>query len=275
MTIKTAALAAIGALVLTTGAALANGGKTVGSLKDPGPVAAPCCDANWNGFYFGGGLGWGTMIASQTDDWGPSAASTPNHNEHEFGSDGIFGFLRIGLDRQVHPGIVLGAFADFEFHDTGFGSFGRRERRTKDFVVGTDRFSRDVDVDTAWAIGARIGVISNCCTMWYFNAGYTEAELDFKFTRNNVTVPGTVAGETYGGWFIGGGLEQQLARGWGLSFEYRLAALDNKTIFSGFYDMGGATNYHLEKLEPTLHTVRMGVTYKFDIDRGRMLEPMK
>src|SRR5436189_3332382 len=96
MTKKLMALAFGGAAVLMASPALADG-----YAAKAAPVA--CCEANWNGIYFGGGVGWGAMITGQTDSFGP-VAPVGTVNEHEFGSDGVFGFLRLGLDRQVHPG---------------------------------------------------------------------------------------------------------------------------------------------------------------------------
>jgi outer membrane immunogenic protein len=267
MTKKLMALALSGAAVFMASPALADGYK---------PKAAPvaCCEANWNGIYFGGGVGWGAMITGQTDSFGP-AAPVGTVNEHEFGSDGVFGFLRLGLDRQVHPGIVLGAFADFEFHDVGiFGRVSSQRRATKFFTAGTDTFRTDVDLDTSWAVGARLGFVRSCCTMWYINAGYTQADVNFKFTQNNVTVPGTRNDVTVAGWFLGGGVEQQLGRGFALNLEYRLASYESKEVFNGQYTINTVNSFHREELDPTVHTVRLGVIYKFDVHTPRV-EPLK
>jgi outer membrane immunogenic protein len=268
MTKRFMVLAVSGAAVLMASPALADGYKAKAA-----PVA--CCEANWNGIYFGGGIGWAAMIAGQTDSFGPTAP-VGTVNEHEFGSDGVFGFLRVGLDRQIHPGIVLGAFADFEFHDVGaFGKLSSQRQATKLFTAGTDVFRRDVDLDTAWAVGARLGFVRSCCTMWYINGGYTEADINFKFTQNGVTVPGTRSDVTVSGWFIGGGVEQQLARGFALSLEYRLANYDSKDVFNGQYLVGGVNSFHREELDPTIHTVRLGLTYKFDVHSRPQMEPLK
>ncbi len=268
MTRKLMALALGGAAALMASPALADGYKAKAA-----PVA--CCEANWNGIYFGGGVGWGAMITGQTDNFGPTAA-VGTINEQEFGSDGVFGFLRVGLDRQVHPGIVLGAFADFEFHDLGiFGKVSNQRRATKYFTTTTETFRTDVDLDTSWALGARLGFVRSCCTMWYINAGYTQADIDFKFTRNNVTVPGTRNDVTLSGWFLGGGVEQQLSRGFALSLEYRLASYDSKEVFNGQYSINGANQFHREELDPTVHTVRLGLTYKFDVHNRAAAVPLK
>jgi outer membrane immunogenic protein len=271
MTSKLMALALGGAAVLMASPALADGYK---------PKAAPvaCCEANWNGIYFGGGFGWGAMITGHTDSFGP-AAPVGSTNEQDLGSDGVLGFFRLGLDRQIHPGIVLGAFADFEFHDVGiFGSLSnqRRTKKKKHHAppAFTDVFEHDVSLDTAWAIGARLGFVRSCCTMWYINGGYTQADIDYTFTRNNVAVAGASNDVTVGGWFLGGGVEQQLGRGLALALEYRYASYDSKEVFNGTNDITGAVLFHREEIDPTIHTVRLGLTYKFDV-HNRAPVPLK
>jgi len=272
MTRKLMALALGGAAALMASPALADGYKAKAA-----PVA--CCEANWNGIYFGGGFGWGAMITDHSDSFGPTAA-LGSTNGQDIGSDGVFGFLRLGLDRQVHPGIVLGAFADFEFHDIGiFGSLSnqRRGSKTKYYAppTFTDVFQHDVSLDTAWAIGARLGFVRSCCTMWYINGGYTQADVDFTFTLNNATLPGSRNDVTLGGWFLGGGVEQQLGRGLALSLEYRYASYDSKEVFNGQNTITGINQFHREEIDPTIHTVRLGLTYKFDVHNRAAVVPLK
>ena len=174
--------------------------------------------------------------------------------------------------------MVIGAFADYEFHDAGiFGKAMRDRRDTKNFVVGTDTFERTVDLNNAWAIGARIGMARSCCTLWYLNAGYTQAELESRFRINGADVSGARKDNRHDGWFWGGGVEQQLGRGFSLALEYRYATYDSKESFNGQYAMGGVTSWHQEELDPVVHTVRLGVNYKFDIHGAReaVAEPMK
>lgn len=274
MIINTHRMAGIAALIVClSGPAAADGYVSPKSLKD---APSPCCEANWNGVYIGVALGWGSMVAGQDDDWGPGPGITPFHNEHEFGSDGILGVLRIGLDRKIMHGIVIGAFADYEFHDLGFGGRSTNGRRTKEYIVAGNRFSRDVDANSGWAVGARLGLARDCCTMWYSTIGYTQTEIEFDFKRNDVDILGTKKSTTFGGLFVGGGVEQQLGRGWALALEYRYAMYEDKLIFSGFHDgSGGILAYHDEKLFPNIHSVRLGLSYKFDVHGHRAVEPLK
>jgi outer membrane immunogenic protein len=264
------ALAVGGAAVLMASPALADGYKAQAA-----PVA--CCEANWNGVYFGGGVGWGAMITGHSDSFGP-LAPVGTVNQQDIGSDGVFGFLRLGLDRQIHSGFVLGAFADFEFHDIGILGNLSNQRRAKKKYYGpppaNDVFQHDVNLDTAWAIGARLGLVRSCCTMWYINGGYTQADVDFTFTANNVTIPGSRHDVTLGGWFLGGGVEQQLGRGLALSLEYRYASYDSKEVFNGTNNITGTPLLHREEIDPTIHTVRLGLTYKFDV-HNRAAVPLK
>ena len=112
--------------------------------------------------------------------------------------------------------------------------------------------------------------------MWYINAGYTQADVDFTFTLNNVTVPGSRNDVTLGGWFIGGGVEQQLGRGFALSMEYRYANYDVEGSLQRFvHDGRREPMFHREELDPTIHTVRLGLTYKFDVHNRAAAVPLK
>jgi outer membrane immunogenic protein len=270
MTKKLMALA-FGAAMLMAGPALADGYKRA-------PVAAACCDANWNGIYFGGGFGWAALLTNQDDHW----ASTGNSNRQELGSDGAFGFLRIGLDRQVHSGIVLGAFADYEFHDIGIGgsssNSSRRQKKSYYYNSTTTTFDlveNDASLDSTWAVGARLGLVRSCCTMWYVNGGYTQAELDRTFRLNNATVVGSRNDVTVGGYFVGAGVEQQLGKGFALSMEYRYASFETKDVFNGSYTLGGVPDTHRHEIDPIIHSVRFGLTYKFDVHQRAAVVPLK
>jgi outer membrane immunogenic protein len=271
---KLMALAVGGAAMLMASPALADGSVA----KKRAPVVE-CCDANWNGIYFGGGVGWAAMITDHTDVFGPTATGpTDFHNRQDLGSDGVFGFLRVGLDRQVHPGIVVGAFADFELHDIGaFGSLSNQRRsKKKQYYAppGNDVFQNDVSLDSAWALGARIGFVRSCCTMWYINGGYTRAEIDHTFTVNNVSLTDSRNDVTLGGFFLGGGVEQQLGRGFALSLEYRYAAYESKEVYNGRYYVNGTEETHRQDIDPTVHSMRLGLTYKFDVHQ-RAPAPLK
>jgi opacity protein-like surface antigen len=272
MTKKLMALAFGGVAMLMAGPALADGYKRA-------PVAAACCDTNWNGIYFGGGFGWAALLTNQDDHW----ASTGNSNRQELGSDGAFGFLRIGLDRQIHSGFVLGAFADYEFHDIGIGgsssNSSRRQKKSYHYNPITTNFDlveNDASLDSTWAVGARLGLVRSCCTMWYVNGGYTQAELDRTFRVSNNTIVGNSNSDvTVGGWFAGAGVEQQLGKGFSLFMEYRYASFETKDVFNGTYTLGGVNDTHRHEVDPIIHSVRFGLSYKFDVHQRAAVVPLK
>ena len=274
-------LVAVAALGMMAGGALAAdlSGKAPkgGSIKDAPAPAAECCQANWNGIYIGGGIGYAGLVADHNDDFAIPAGAV--RNQAEIGSDGFLGFIRMGLDRQVGEGIVMGLFAEYEFDDLGIGSSSsnssKRKGRYKYYNVNNDVFEHGFDLDNSWAIGARLGFVRSCCTMWYLTGGYTQSEISNTFTRNDVAVAGTINGGKYAGWFIGGGVEQQLGRGLSLMLEYRYAHLEDKLIFDGTNDITGLALAHRETLDPAIHSVQLGVNYKFDLGGHRTLAPLK
>src|SRR5690606_20868990 len=97
----------------------------------------------------------------------------------------------VGYDRQINPNIILGVFADYAFGDL---------KRTET-LGGMARIKSDIG-NNNWAVGARLGFVHSCCTMWYVNAGYTQADHEWSL--------GTPWGEigddkTLDGYFVGGG----------------------------------------------------------------------
>ena len=271
MTKKLMALAFGGAAMLMAGPALADGYKRA-------PVAAVCCDANWNGVYFGGGFGWAALLTNQDDHW----ASTGNSNRQELGSDGAFGFLRIGLDRQIHSGFVLGAFADYEFHDIGIGgsssNSSRRQKKYYHYTAPTtfDLVENDASLDSTWAVGARLGLVRNCCTMWYLNAGYTQADLDRTFRLSNGSIVGNSNNDvTVGGWFVGAGVEQQLGKGFFLSMEYRYATYETEGRLQRHVYARRRDRYSSPRGRSDHPLGALGLTYKFDIHQRAAVVPLK
>ena len=248
-------LAIGGLLTLSTGAALADGlpdyrGR---SMKD---VSAPCCSTNWDGIYVGAAVGVGAVITDARDPDG--VFFNQGASVSGLGGDGIFGAITVGMDRKIHDGIVLGVFGEYEFGD-----------RTVDINDGNGNnisFSKK----DAWSVGARLGFVRNCCTMWYVNGGYTNAKFD-------LGVPASISAsnkidfdDRLDGWFVGGGVETALRDGWFLKLEYRYADYGSNDVTVSNSDFTSKLS-----LEPVEHSVRLGIVYKFDMHRDRMVEPMK
>jgi outer membrane immunogenic protein len=244
----------LGALLLMSSPALADGMR---SVKD----APVCCEANWNGLSIGAGVGVSVFLNRQTDIvTGPPPPGLPppppvTDPFDAVGGSSILGTVSIGYDRQVAPGVVIGVFTDYDFSDTEF--------EHTNGVVETIRL-RDT-----WSVGARIGLVRSCCTLWYVNAGYANADFRYRFTDASLAT--FAHDDRVGGWFAGVGVEQQIGRGLSLKLEYRFNRFEDAAF--SFVDTGGTT--HDMKFEPELHTVRLALTYRFDVHRDRYVAPLK
>lgn len=233
------------ALLLSAGPAAADG------LPSKGRVAAPVAAAgpNWNGFYVGVGIGAGAAVndlslnAARRDYGEPELSSTEDGVDRitllgaGIGGEGIFGTLTVGYDRVIRPGWVAGVFADYDFGSNISGDitfFGA---------------SASIDHEHSWAIGGRLGFLTNPSTLVYGTAGYTQAEFDYF----------GVLSKTFSGYFVGAGIESFLRDNWTLKLEYRFSQYGSETLDSGSF---GPIVLTLED-EPSMHTARLVLSYKF------------
>ncbi len=205
------------ALALSGSAAVADGmDKKMG---------AACCAPTWSGFYIGAGVGGGAVVY----DIGGVA---------DFGGEGFFGTVTIGYDHQINSRWVAGIFADYDFSNI----------KTSGSLFGVSG-----EIQNAWAVGARLGMLTSPTTLWYGTAGYTEMEVDLNVP---ISVP------TFTGYFLGGGAESQLGGGWSLKGEYRFSQFDSETIAG-------------VDVEPTMHSFRAVLSYKFGDRREEVRAPLK
>jgi outer membrane immunogenic protein len=200
------------ALALSAGPAVADGmDKRAG---------AGCCASSWSGFYIGAGAG-GMAVAYDIDTGGGFGTG-------DYGSDGVFGTVTIGLDHQINSRVVVGLFADYDFTNIKTSA-----------NLGLATISGEFK--NAWSVGGRLGVLSSPTTLWYGTAGYTQASVDVNL---GISVP------DFNGYFVGGGVESQLGRGWSLKGEYRYSQYGSETV-SGV------------DVEPSTHSARAVLSYKF------------
>jgi len=224
------------ALLLSAGPAAADGMPTKGSVK-AAPAAA---GSNWNGFYLGVGIGAGALVADKPvtghyyDDEAlqsyPIAAT-------EYGGEGVFGTVTIGYDRVIRPGWVAGVFADYDF-----GSSISSDNLN---VLGQPHGPASIDHNSSWAVGARLGFLTNPSTLIYGTVGYTQADLDvFRYGST-----------TFDGYFVGAGIETFLRDNWTLKLEYRYSDFGSEQVV----DYG-----HISAdVDPSTHTARLVLSYKF------------
>jgi outer membrane immunogenic protein len=186
---------------------------------------AACCDARpWTGFYVGAGVGAGAVVHE---------LSVTGFSFDGIGGEGIFGTVTVGYDRLIHPRIVAGVFADYDFSDI-----------STDLAV-SGLFSASVNHKSAWSVGARLGYLTSPTTLWYGTAGYTEAKFNISTSGGSLDLPDGK------GYFIGGGAESQLRGNWALRAEYRFTQFEAESILGPL------------EAESSMHTGRVVLTYKF------------
>ena len=218
------------------------------SLKDtPVQVEAP----SWSGLYFGVGGGYGHNHSK--NNYRDSDGETSSRNEY---ADGGLVSLIYGIDRQIGSRFVVGAFADFT---------------TSELTRGNLDADNAMTIDRAWAIGARAGLLVNERTLVYATAGYTQAhfsnegwwDIDVPFDD---TLRGK-GGQTFGGYFVGGGIERRLNDNFYLRGEARYSDFSGKVTNSGSYE---GVDY-VDREIPSIVTVQAALVYK--LDREKVLNP--
>jgi outer membrane immunogenic protein len=212
--------------------------------RPPPTIAAPRYEAppppSWTGLYFGVGLGGGAALHDfNVNRWNPWKEEW-HRNGNSVGDDVFFGTVTLGYDWQ-HSHFVAGVFVDYDFSDTSTSFDDGWHRRTLSF-------------DNAWAVGGRLGFLSNPATLWYISAGYTEAEIGDS-SINTWSGHRISFDDTLSGYFVGAGVDTRLHSNWFLRLEYRFTQLDS--------DRFEVNQYVNHELEPSLHTARLTLTYKF------------
>ena len=222
-------------LALVGGLSLLSGAALADGMGSKGKAA--CCDAArpWTGFYIGIGGGAASVVTELSA--GPLSFDG-------FGSEGVFGTVVVGYDRMLTSRIVGGIFADYDFASN----------------VSTDIsiFDSSVSFDqkNTFAIGARLGLLTSPTTLWYGTAGYTQTEFDLKSIG--------LGTPDFRGFFVGGGVESQLHGGWNLRAEYRFSQFDSESF-----------EYDSFSLEPSSHSARLALTYKWGREEPAHHAPMK
>jgi outer membrane immunogenic protein len=220
------------------------------------PVTTP--RANWSGGYVNAGGGYGMWAADTTTTAvaGSGTVALPVIDQRQ-GGKGWLGRVGGGYDHQLHPRIVAGVFADFDFSNLK-GSI-------QDQGAG---FEGKIKQTWSWAAGGRAGWLITPSILSYVNAGYTQTR--FSDTTMLFVVTGAPFGGfgtpafTTDGWFLGGGMEASIASGWFWRNEYRYSEFGRETI-ADTSPAGGVRNNITFK--PTVQTVTTQLVYKFNTGR--------
>jgi outer membrane immunogenic protein len=244
---------ALSALMALTGSAVAADLPARSFTKAPA-MAAP----SWTGLYIFGGGGGGIWKAdTSVVATGTGACLLCGINQTQ-GGDGWIGTAGIGYDWQVAPSWVVGVFGDGQW-----GSLKGTIQDQEPFFAGR------INNDYAYAAGVRVGTLVAPNVLSYVNAGYSGSH--WKDTALVSTITGAPNGTTEGfdraGWFVGGGVENNLnffgisAPGWFMKTEYRSAYYDTKNI-SEFED--GAPNGRDITFKPWVQTITTSLVYRFN-----------
>ena len=227
-----AAALAVGLLSST---ADANGRR--GSIKDDYVEAAPVF--SWAGFYVGAHVGYGWNDLS----WQYSTVLASNDHE----SDGFFGGGQIGYNWQ-RGSIVFGVEAD--------ASFASMDGSTR---CPNPAFTCGHEVNWMASIRGRLGTtVFSPMTLLYGTAGWGWADIDYSALP---LLGGGTYSSTHSGFVVGAGIEHAVSANMSVKFEYIAYLLDEDTTGPGALSGGGGVT--TVDLEPTLHTLKLGVNFRF------------
>ncbi|KAB2913132.1 MAG: porin family protein [Hyphomicrobiaceae bacterium] len=222
-------------LALAAGASvglLATDANAGGSLKDA-PYARPF---SWTGFYIGAHLGAGF---SDVDWQYNNTTTTTDHS-----GSGVLAGGQVGYNWQT-GGLVLGIEADGAWTNTD----GSTSCPNAAFTCGHE-------VNWMASVRGRAGAVLGGKTLVYGTAGWGWADIDYSATTPGG--PNFGYSKTHSGWVAGGGIEHMFAANMSAKFEYLAYVLDDVTAPVG--TLSGITT---TTLDPTIHTVKIGVNFKF------------
>jgi outer membrane immunogenic protein len=250
-------------LVLALAATVAFGGSAMAAdlaarpyTKAPAPVAmAP----NWTGFYIFGGGGGGLWAADQNVV--DTASGLPLTIAQRQGGSGWFGTVGLGYDWQFNQTWVFGLFAD--------GQFGSIKGTIQDPLNG---ITGTVKLEDSWAVGARLGWLVAPNVLSYVNGGYSGSHWSgqtFLDTVSGLPVNAHTNSFNRNGWFIGGGVENNLnifgitSPGWFMKTEYRSAFYDRKSVDELFNDTGLPVGNSI-RFNAWTQTISTSLVYRFN-----------
>ena len=248
-------------LALTAVAAMTGSASAADLAARPyvkAPMAAPV--PSWTGFYIFGGGGGGIWDANTGVQTTVGAIPLLPWNQKQ-GGDGWFGTVGAGYDWQFAGTWVAGVFAD--------GQFGSLKGTIQD---QGPFFAGNIKNDYSWAVGGRLGYLVAPNVLSYVNGGYSSSHWKGTTLFNTITTaPGGfhTNGFDRGGWFVGGGVENNLnifgvnAPGWFMKTEYRAAYYDTKSI-SELSDVTNLTNGRDITFKPFVQTISTSLVYRFN-----------
>jgi outer membrane immunogenic protein len=213
---------------------------------------------NWTGCYMMGGGGYGMWTQDTSTFFDPDPSQVGS--EVRTGGRGWFGTVGGGCDLQINDRWVVGAYGDYDFASIKGNIFASEAGAAK---IGSEKLR------SAWFVGGRIGYLIAPSVLTYFSGGFTEARFTgAELFFSSVPLEDTnthVLGQTYSGWFLGSGLEYNLAWLPGLFWrtEYRYAQYDNESLIVFSTPAGTPTGRRLDS-EKFVQTIRTELVWKLN-----------
>lgn len=211
----------------------------LGATPADAPPAARPAAVNWTGVYGGVAGGAGVVLNSATTAFGGATTSATGAGQGLLGS--VFG----GADYQFAPQGVVGVMGDFTW--AGLQS-------TASLSAAGGNATLAVQANRAWSVMGRVGFLPVPSTLLYAAGGYAGQTVN---TTATALVGGTSAfasqDNTFHGWTVGPGIETVVTGGWATRLEYRFSQFPQQQIATGI------------GLQPSTHTIRAGLSYKFGI----------
>jgi outer membrane immunogenic protein len=220
---------------------------------------------SWSQFYVGAGGGYTFGNNELTLTPGPVLAGfDASLGLDALGSQGGSFTVGIGADRQYDDKFVLGVFADYTRHSNEF----EIALNLEDFLSG----SLSYEIENEWSIGARAGYLVTPSTLFFGTVGYSHLSL------SDTVIAGTIDGigsgsfvladnGSFGGVFLGAGIETKLSENLSLKAEYRyLFARSERIDLLPGIDLGGASanDFVNAELSPDIQSMRLSLDYRFN-----------
>jgi len=194
---------------------------------------------NWTGPYAGVEMGAAASVTRLNASAGGATASTTEGGQSVLG--GAFG----GFDYQVSDRFVIGALGEIAVANP---------QSTLSVSAGGAGTMVNVSPSFSWSAMARLGWLASPSTLLYAVGGYTGEAVNINATAfGGGGSAGFSSYNMLSGWTAGPGVEARIADGWSTKLEYRYSEYGTQTVLPGI------------TVQPSTHTIRLGLAYKFPI----------
>ena len=219
------------------------------------------CDGatNWTGFWLGAGVGVNAdIIGHEYYETNNVGVYTANGKDDSRGAHNFFGTIGLGYDWQFRDRFVLGAFTDFDFGNTEHKEIDRFG------AGGIGSAGWNIERNTTWTIGTRLGLVTSNTAMFYGLIGYSRTDVDIEVFEDDGAgnAISTSSNVDYDGLVLGVGMEQDLGNGFSLKGEYRYTNYGEETFATDIANLA-ATRLEDDEFSLDSHSFRLTVAYKF------------